>query len=193
MSEPEAGAPSAAERRAARRANQTTFNLVLALAASLAIVLVLVAVVVRPEQTRPLVDYREAGVGARSFDEHFVVPDLPEEWTANRAQLFADPADGVPRWEVGFLTPDGDFIQLVEGIDANQSWLADTTVDAESDDDVRIGGLAWDVYDRRDVDDPGNHAYILVTASEPLTLVLHGTASDEEFEILAAALAKELS
>jgi hypothetical protein len=182
--------PSLAERRAARRANQTTFNLVLALLASLAIVAFLVAVVVRPEMSPPTVDYRQAGEGAQSVDERFLVPDLPEDWAANRSEVSTDPSDGVVRWETGFLTPGGDFIAVVQGIEANDSWIADQVVDARSDDDIRIGGLDWEVYDRRDVDDPGNHAYMLVTTADAVTVVLYGTATDGEFEQLASAVAE---
>jgi hypothetical protein len=186
-------APTATERRAARRANQTAFNLVLALIASLGIVLFLVVVVVRPEMEPRTVDFREIGAAAQSsVDEPLAVPDLPADWTANRAELVAAPADGVTRWEIGFLTPEGEYIGLVQGVDANDSWLADQVQSARSDGTERIGGLTWNRYDRRDVDDPGNVEYALVTTSGASTIVLGGTATDEEFAVLAAAVAKEL-
>ncbi len=186
-------APTVAERRAARRANQTAFNLVLALIASLGIVLFLVVVVVRPEMKPPTVDFREIGAAAQSsVEEPLAVPDLPADWTANRAELVADPADGVTRWEIGFLTPAGEYIGLVQGVDANDSWLADQVHSARPDGAERIGGLTWDSYDRRDVDDPGNVEFALVTTSGASTIVLGGTAADEEFAVLAAAVAKEL-
>lgn len=187
-------APTAAERRAARRANQTTFNLVLALIASLGIVLFLVVVVVRPEMEPKTVDYRQIGVEAQSgVDEPLAVPDLPAVWTANRAELVAAPADGVARWEIGFLTPGGEYIGLVQGIEANPSWVADQVRSAPAVGTDRIGGLAWQAYDRRDVDDPGNVEYALVTTSGASTIVLGGTASDDEFAVLAAAIAEELT
>ena len=183
-------APTVEERRAARRANQTTFNLVIALIASLGIVVLLVAVVVRPDLTRPSVDYREVGAGAQgSLAEPILVPDLPDGWSANRAEIFADPADGVPRWDVGFLTPEGDYIRLVQGIDANPSWLADQVKSARAGGVENFGGLSWDSYDRRDVADPGNVEFALVTTADTSTIVLSGTASDEEFAVLAKAVA----
>jgi hypothetical protein len=51
-----------------------------------------------------------------------------------------------------------------------------------------IGEREWQVYDRRDADDPGNLAYILTTVSGDSTIVLGGTASAAEFEVLAAAV-----
>lgn len=183
--------PTPAQRRAARQANQTTFNLVLALVASLGIVLFLIVVVVRPEVAPATVDYRAAGAAAQSdVADALVVPDLPAGWTANRAQLVTGTADGVVRWEIGFLTPSGDFIALVQGVHANASWLADQVAEARADGSIAIGGLDWATYDRRHATDPGNFAYIMSTESGPSTLVLHGTASDEEFATLAAAIAE---
>ncbi len=187
-------APTAAERRAARRANQTTFNLVLALLASLGIVALLVAVVVRPEGTLPTVDYRQVGADAQgSVDEPLAVPDLPAGWTANRAELVGAPADGVVRWEIGFLTPGGEYIALTQGIDANDSWVADAVRSARSSATQSHGGLTWDVYDRREVPDAGNVEYALVTTSGASTIVLGGTAADEEFAVLATAVAEALT
>lgn len=187
-------APTIEERRAARRANQTTFNLVIALIASLGVVLLLVLVVVRPDMEPRTVDYRQVGADAQSaVAATLAVPDLPEGWEANRAQLVASPADGVPRWEVGFLTPAGEFIALVQGIDANSSWLAAQTQNERPTGDATLGGLTWDVYDRRDAPDPGNYEYVLSTLEGSSTIVLHGTATDAEFETLAVAVAEALT
>jgi hypothetical protein len=187
-------APTAAERRAARRANQTAFNLVLALLASLGIVALLVIVVVRPEQEPLTVDFAEAGAAAQaSIDEPLAVPDLSDDWAANRAELVTAPADGVARWEIGFLTPAGEYIGLVQGIDANSSWLADQVRSARPVGSETVGGLTWDRYDRREVENPGNLEYALVTTVGASTIVLGGTAADAEFSFLAAAVAEGLS
>jgi hypothetical protein len=184
-------APTVAERRAARRANQTAFNLVLALLASLGIVLFLVVVVVRPEMEPRTVDYQQVGADAQvGIEQTLAVPDLPEGWTANRAELITGAADGVTRWEIGFLTPEGEYIGLVQGIEANPSWVADQVRGAPSGGTERIGELAWRAYDRRDVDDPGNVEYALVAIAGASTIVLGGTASDEEFAVLATAVGK---
>jgi len=186
-------APTVEERRAARRANQTTFNLVIALIASLGVVGLLVAVVIRPDVTRPAVDYVAVGADAQqSVGEPLAVPSLPEGWSANRAELVSSPADGVTRWEVGYLTPEGDYIGFVQGIDANASWLADQVRSARVSGTENLGGLRWDAYDRRDVPDPGNVAYALATEAGASTIVLGGTASDAEFAELAAAVAESL-
>lgn len=187
-----AEAPSAAQRRAARQANQTPLNLVLALVASLGLVVFLVVVVIRPEVTPLPVDYRGVGANAQAVDDRFVVPNLPEEWTANRSELSCESSDGIACWSTGLLTPEGEFIAMVQGVDANESWIAGQVADARTVLGVRIDGRDWQIYDRRDVPDPGNHEYALVATVDELTIVLYGTASDAEFEVVATAISKEL-
>lgn len=173
----------------------TPFGLVLSLLASLLIVGFIVAVVVRPDEGGPPeVDYRAAAEAAQSdLDERLLAPDLPEGWTANRAELVTGAADEVVRWEIGFLTPGGEYIGFVQGIDANPSWVADQVAGTAPEGERTIGGLSWSVVDRRDVDDPGNTAFALVTEAGASTLVLAGTAADAEFEVLASALSEEVA
>ena len=171
----------------------TPFGLVLSLLASLLIVGFIVAVVVRPDpEQQPSVDYLAAAEAAQSDVEvPLLAPELPEGWTANRAELVTGAADGVIRWEIGFLTPGDQYIGFVQGVDANPSWVSERVEGAASDDERSIGGIRWSVYDRRDVDDPGNTAFALVGEAGASTLVLAGTAEDPEFEVLASALSEE--
>ena len=55
------------------------------------------------------------------------------------------------------------------------------------------GNTDWAAYDRRDVDDPGNVAYALVTEFGRSTVVLSGTGTDAEFATLAESVNAELS
>jgi Protein of unknown function (DUF4245) len=187
-----------ADRKAAasarRRSNQTTLNLVLALLASIAVVALVVLVVVRPQQIdRDPVDYRAIAADAQGEVEvPLAAPVLPDGWSANRAELRPAGADGVQSWQVGFLTPSGQYIGLVQGIDANDTWVGNQTGDHEATDTLLIDGTDWKVYDRTDVDDPGNLAYALSTKFDRSTVVLGGTATRDEFETLAAAVAREL-
>jgi hypothetical protein len=99
----------------------------------------------------------------------------------------------VQTWQIGFLTPSGQYIGLVQGVDANPSWVAQQTERADGAGTVTIDGADWEAYDRRDVDDPGNLAYALVATFDRSTVVLGGTATDEEFATLAAAITAELA
>ena len=188
-----------ADRKAAasakRRGNQTAFNLFVAVVASLAIVAFLVMVVVRPDQG-PMyepVDYLSLAEAAQgTVDEPIVAHAMPEGWRANHAELGIG-SDGVTVWSVGFTTPAERYLAIIQGIDANDSWVADQVRKARAGKTVTIDGVAWTSYDRREASDPGNVAYALVTTSGASTIVLAGTAGDEEFRALAAAVAKELA
>jgi hypothetical protein len=184
-----------AEASARRRSNQTAFNLVLALVASLGVVALIFLVVVRPQSIeREPVDWKAGARDAQSqFDVPLAAPSLPDGWTANRAEPGDPAADGVQTWQIGFLTPSGQYIGLVQGVDANPSWVAQQTERADGAGTVTIDGTDWDAYDRRDVDDPGNLAYALVATFDRSTVILGGTATDEEFATLAAAITAELA
>ncbi len=187
-----------AERKAAasarRRANQTPLNLVFALLASMGVVALVVLVVVRPTSIeRDPIDYAAVAVGAQqAVDVPLVVPDLPGGWTANRAELVSGGPDGIASWQIGLLTPGEQYIGFVQGIDVDDRWMSEQTASAEATGRVTIGDRVWQVYDRRDVRDPGNLAYVLTTVSGESAIVLGGTASDAEFEALAAAVDAEL-
>ena len=140
------------------------------------------------------VDYQAVAADAqRDTDVPLVVPKLPPGWTANRAEFVTATTDGVDSWQIGLLTPSGQYIGLVQGLHANSSWVADQTEHAESTGKVAIDGTDWNAYDRRDADDPGNLAYALVTPFGESTVVLGGTATDDEFATLAESVATELA
>jgi hypothetical protein len=195
----ELGRPETPEETAARkaansrrhRANQTILNLVLALVASLAIVLFLVVVVVRPTpQALDPLDYTAVAADAQvETSEPLIAPALPPGWSANAAR-FAVVAE-VPTWYIGLVTPTTQFIALNQGIGANPTWVAAVLDDARETGSTTVDGIRWIVYDQRDTGDPGNFAYVMATTIGGSTVLLHGTASTDEFELLAAAIAAE--
>jgi hypothetical protein len=181
-----------AETSRKHRANQTTLNLVVALIASLGVVLFLVVVVVRPNPAPSLgVDYAATAAQAQGdAAEPLVVPTLAAGWSANAARF--ETVSAVPTWYIGFITPTTQFIALNQGIGANDTWLATVLDDAEMTGVTTVEGIRWDVYDERDSEDPGNHAYSMSTEASGFTIVLHGTAPTAEFEELAASIALDL-
>lgn len=190
---------AAARREAAsekRRAGRSTMSLAIALVASLGIVAFLILVVVRPD-AQPLhtpVDIAVVADAAQSqTSEPLAVPTLPEGWYANRARFVTGSADGVVRWELGVVTAANGYLALTQGVDANPSWLADQVMSAPAAATTTIGGLRWTGYDRRNVDDPGNLAAALVATVDASTIVIGGTASDEEFAEFARAVAADLA
>ncbi len=188
---PEETAARVAESRRKRRANQSVKNLILSLVASLGIVLFLIVVVVQQSDPLPPVDYlstaEEASAGLGS---DVIAPIVPPTWSANRADLSA--SGGVREWYIGFLTADEEFIALVQGYDTNPTWLSDILRSPRSSESVEIAGVTWSLYDRREVEAAGLRQFALVTETVGSTIVLYGTASEDEFTQLATAIAAEL-
>lgn len=192
---PQETADRKAAASAARRGHQTSFNLFIAVVASLAIVAFLVMVVVRPDQgsLRDPIDFASVASEAQpAVDETLIVPELPDDWTANRAELVTG-SDGVLAWQIGLLTPEQRYLAIAQGVDANPSWLDSQVRGAKAGEVVTIGGIPWTSYDRREVTDPGNVAYALVTEAGASTIVISGTATDGDFTVLAEAVAQELT
>lgn len=206
----ELGRPETPEEAAERRADasrrhregQTLLNLSLALVASLLIVLVTILVVVRPDPpAREPVDYRSIAAEAEltvATPTALAAPVLPAGWTANAATFTASPADGVAAWYVGFLTPEGQFIALRQGLDANATWVSNQVAGRAATGTSVVAGVTWQVHDHRAAKDVGNLAYAMTTTGKgesgaTSTFVLFGTASADEFEILAEALAPDIT
>ena len=196
----ELGRPETADETAQRkaensrkhRANQTALNLVGATVASLAIVAFLIIVVVRPTPApAESIDYITiAGQAQVNSDQPLLAPVLPDTWGANDARF--ESRSQVPTWYIGFVTPKTQFIALNQGIDANPTWQATVLDNATETGSVTIDGVTWTVFDQRDSASPGNCAYSMATTFGDSTIVLHGTASDSEFEALATAISPEL-
>lgn len=195
----ELGRPETPEETAARKAEnsrtyrqrQTVKNLVLALGASLLVVLVLVLLV--PRSDTPIerdVDVALVAAQAQaSSDDPLAVPELPQDWRANAAELRRSDVDEVTAWYAGYLTPSDEYLGMYQGLDANPTWIAELLARTLATGTTTIGGVEWTVYDNRDsADDVGNARYGLTTEADGTTFVLLGTASPEEFETLAAEL-----
>ncbi|MGV8912819.1 MAG: DUF4245 domain-containing protein [Rhodoglobus sp.] len=185
-----------AETSRKHRANQTLLNLVGATIASLAIVLFLVLVVVRPTSETPVTaDYQTIAADAQTgSSEPLIAPTLPADWYANSARLGT--SSSIQTWYIGFVTPaapssSAQFIALEQGIDANETWMSIATDGALASGTTTIDGIDWTIYDRRSSSNTGNYAYSMSAQIAGSTVVLHGTATNDEFELLAASIAAE--
>jgi len=193
----ELGRPETPEETAARKAQdsrnhrdrQTTRNLVLALLASLGVVVLLVLVVPRGDiESRPAVDYRAVAQQAQvGIDDPLIVPEPGDEWSSNVAELRTGAVDGVSSWFIGFLTPENDFLGFSQGLDANESWVANELESARATGTMSIGGRDWTVYDHRAENGRGNLEYALTLESDGDYYVIYGSASDAEARTLAEA------
>ena len=200
----ELGRPETPEETAARKAQnsanhrnrQTVNNLVYSLIATVALVAVIVLIVPRgnPTASAPPVDYAAVAQQAQGSEpDRLLVPELPSGWKSNSAELRTKTSDNVDAWYIGLLTPKGQYIGMVQGFGANDSWVADQVNRTRIAGTRDIGGVKWDVYDNRAAgSDAGNVAYALVTTAGKSTVVVFGTASDDEFTTVASSLTGQL-
>lgn len=195
----ELGRPETPEETAARKAEnslkhrqrQTLKNLVLALGASLLVVVVIVLIV--PRSSAPIdrdIDVAAVAEQAQiASDEPLAVPQVPEGWRANAAELRTSEADGVTAWYAGYLTPSNEYIGMYQGLEANPTWVSALLERTLATGTTTIDGVEWTVYDNRgNGEDLGNAEYGLTTEAGGSTFVLLGTATPAEFEALAGAL-----
>ncbi|KQP55949.1 DUF4245 domain-containing protein [Agreia sp. Leaf283] len=195
----ELGRPETPEEEAARKAqnsknyrdSKTIRNLWVAVGVTVGIVALIVLLVPRDDSSRlQAVDYRAVAVSAqRTLPVPLAVPELPDTWTSNVAEIRTASLDGVTSWFVGLITPSKQFLSITQGIDANPSWLVTELKQTSPTGTTTIDGIEWTVYDNRDSDrDVGNVKYALTTESGRSTFIVAGTATPEEAEALASTI-----
>lgn len=189
---PEEAAARKADDAVRRRQRQTVRNLVGSLLASLAVVAVIVLLV--PRSDRPIernIDVPTVAAQAQvGIEQQLAVPELPEGWRSNAAELRDNRADGITAWYAGYLTPSDEYAGMYQGLGANPTWTADLLANTIATGVTTIDGVGWTVYDNRETtSEVGNARYGLVTEAGDSTFVLLGTAPPAEFETLARAIA----
>jgi hypothetical protein len=178
---------------AQRRARQTVINLGLSLLATLGLVLAIVLMVPRDDSSKiPRIDY--AAVAANAADSskfRIVAPKLPAEWWSNKAQWSANPADTVPAFTAGFVGPDNEYIGMIQGFNANPTWLALKLQGTEltgAKDSSWEGH--WDIYTAKVKNDPAKDwDYVRVLKlGENDYVILYGNAAMEDFDFIASSI-----
>jgi hypothetical protein len=166
-------------------------NLVASLLASLGVMALLIFVVVRPDTSlvEP-VDWKQIALqAAPQLPAAPVVPELPEEWVANRAEVSTAPGVEIV-WSVGLISPDQGFVFLDQGFGADPQWIGVRTRQALTTGEVTLGEqgaeLVWVEYDRRANDPDGNYAYLLTHTTPTATIVVGGTRAELVLEVATA-------
>lgn len=167
--------------RAERKARQNMRNLVWSLLASLGVVALLVIVVVRPDESlRDSVEWEAIAEQATpGLPGAPIVPRLSDLWESNRAEVRNEPGASAT-WSIGFLGPEQSYVFVDQGFGADTSWVAKRTENHPVTGEVPLGydpqsDVAWDEYDRQNVDPGGNRAYVLVLVLEDSTIAVGGT------------------
>ncbi|MCP2030324.1 hypothetical protein L1277_000388 [Okibacterium sp. HSC-33S16] len=198
----ELGRPETPEETAARKAEnsrkyrgaKTVNNLVYSLLVTVALVVIIVLAVPRTDSSMlESVDYSAVQASAQeAYPQPLANPDLPGSWSANRADV--NKTDGVQTWNIGLITPSDQFIGITQGIDANETWMAQQLKKSLASSTVTIDGLEWTVYDNRDkADRYGNVHYALATVAGDSTFLVYGTAKDAEFVTVAQSISDDVA
>ncbi|MBO0983951.1 DUF4245 domain-containing protein [Rathayibacter sp. SD072] len=177
------------------RQRKTVNNLVFSLLATVGVVALIVLIVPRGDGTdRPAIDVPLVASQLQLGEtETLAVPDMPEGWSANAAELRTD--GGIDYWYVGLLTPapDSGYIGLSQGFDADEAWVARQLDRAGATGVEQIDGREWTVYDRRDSgQDTGNTPYALETTEGASTYLVYGTAPVERIREVVDAVSPQI-
>ncbi|MHA7277297.1 DUF4245 domain-containing protein [Arthrobacter sp. Hz1] len=174
----------------AKRANSTVIGMLIAIAATFG--LVLPVLLLNPTHTAETyardIDVQNVSAEAAEIAGYTpLAPELPAGWTSNFARWNAGGSDGVPFWEVGYLTPERQFIQLTQTDSANPTWTAQRLDDAQVSGQRTIKTVDWELLDSSSGDS------FLTTEVDDFTLILNGTADLAEFDVLGTAILEELA
>ena len=178
---------------AERRAKQTVRNLIFSMVATLGLVVLLVLGVPRDDSNRiAAVDYMQIAAEAEaSLGFEVLKPQVPDSWWSNAARLENDL--GVQSWYIGFVTEDNQFIGLSQGFEVNPSWTALTLQGNWLEDETVVAGRTWEIWPTLTPSNPpGTKEYAMLHSFGDSAVVIYGTASEEDFNILAELLSLEI-
>ncbi|WHS27351.1 DUF4245 domain-containing protein [Auritidibacter ignavus] len=125
-----------------------------------------------------------------SFDP--VIPELPEDWSANYARWHSPSADDdTPYWSVGYSSDDDEFFGVDQAAGAGELWIDDRVKSGEPQGAAEILNYPFEVYYAED-----GHTYLVgevpdPKATEPVTLVVSGSLPDDQLSQLTATLIED--
>ncbi|GAB3654671.1 hypothetical protein GCM10027591_10580 [Zhihengliuella somnathii] len=169
----------------AKRANQSLKGMVISVLLTLAVVIPVMFLNPFNQENNFEPDVDVTAVAAQVAQTSSFSPvdaDVPEGWTPNFARWKSGTSDGVPYWEVGYLTTDDGFVWVKQTDAANPTWVSQHAGSAPVTGSRTIGGVEWE--ERASVDDDGVRTVTLVGDLAGTTVLL---TSDSGAEDLAAA------
>lgn len=138
------------------------------------------------DDTPPTVEWQESVELADQAGLQVVRPrELPEGWAATSVDLFAGDD---PRWGLGVLTDDGDFVGIRQE-DTSVDALVELYVDEKADagDDATVPSDVTDTWQTW-ADDGGDHGFSTEVGDE--AVLVYGSAPVEEIETYLGLLTR---
>lgn len=179
------------------RAKQTVNNLLLSLLVSVGLVVVMILIVPRDDSSRIAhIDYKAVAQQASiANDKTVLAPTLPKGWWSNKATWLGQPVDAVPRFEVGFVGPNNQYIGMTQAFGVNPTWIALTLKDVVITKKLKNAGsaLEWSIYKSAEVHTPAKTRDVIWIATYGNDAVLiYGDGSESEFKEFTLSIEKEL-
>ncbi|WP_233542872.1 DUF4245 domain-containing protein [Kocuria tytonis] len=116
-------------------------------------------------------------------------PKPGDGWSANYARWSEKSQDGVPLWNVGYLSPDYHLVDMVQTAQSNPTWLAQRTQLIPETGERTVDGVTWKLH-HRDASGKQEEFTAWVGQLKDSTVVLSGKAPDGDFERVAKALSR---
>lgn len=175
--------------KAAKRANASVIGMLIALLLCVVAFLPIVLMNPAPKSNgyRPNVNVAATAANAKDVAGFTpVAPDTGDTFSPNYARWVSGTGDGVPTWEVGYLTPKQAFIGIVQTRKANPTWIFQQIGSAPITGTRNAGGHDWELHDT------GKGTRSMVLNYRGTTIILSGGAGLDEFSTLAAAVVKAM-
>ena len=155
---------------------------------SLAVVLGIVAVILilthraQPDPVKVVDPQPVLAVARMQADFPVVMPEAVAGLRPTSVRWEPTPkSDGQPVWHVGFLTGEGEYVQVSQSTASDPAFIAEQTVDARPDGTVAVGGQTWQIW-------RGANRTSLVLGSSDVTTIVSGTVDDASLMRFAASL-----
>ncbi|MFT4234022.1 MAG: DUF4245 family protein [Microbacterium sp.] len=173
-------------------ASQNFHNLLIALGASVVGAAVLIFAVPRgsaPEA--PTIDVAAIAQSAEdAVGDALVVPDVPDDWRVNAAEL---DSGSTVSWNVVYVPQqDAGFLRFSQGIDADDAWAQLVLDGAASTEQLTIDGRVWDVYELAGTNATENVSYALGTQVGDDHVLAYGSVSPDTTAQLASLISSQL-
>ncbi|MBT8161202.1 MULTISPECIES: DUF4245 domain-containing protein [Arthrobacter] len=175
--------------KAAKRANASVIGMIIALLLCVLAFLPIVLMNPAPKSAtfRPDVDVAATSANAKDVAGFTpVAPNTGETFSPNYARWESGTNNGVPTWEVGYLTPKQAFIGIIQTRKGNPTWVYQETGNAPVTGTRSAGGHDWELHDT------GKGSRSLVLNYRGTTVILSGTAGFDEFDTMATAVVKAM-
>lgn len=112
------------------------------------------------------------------------VPEPGDGWVPT--VVFYDPLEEVQTWHISYTSPEGEYVALHQGADVTDAWKAAVLGDARPVGRAQLrgpgGAGTWQAWEGRSGSNAERGFALGPEETGGATVVLHGTASEEEFQ-----------